>query len=46
MKQVTVSMHPNVYDGELQGESASLEFWSNGFARPVALAPVLVIDRS
>jgi hypothetical protein len=46
LKQVTVSMHPNVYDGELQGASASLEFWSNGFARPVALAPVLVIDRS
>jgi hypothetical protein len=46
MKQVTVSVHPNVYDGELQGASASLEFWSNGFARPLALAPVLVIDRN
>jgi hypothetical protein len=46
MKQVTVCVHPNVYDGELQGASASLEFWSNGFARPLALAPVLVIDRN
>jgi hypothetical protein len=46
MRQVTVSMHPNVYDGELQGASASLECWTDGFARPVAFAPVLVIDRN
>lgn len=46
IKQVTVSMHPKVYDGELQGASASLDYWVDGFARPLALAPVLVIDRN
>jgi hypothetical protein len=46
LKPVTVSVHPNVYEGVLQGASASLESWTDGFARPLAIAPVLVVERN
>ncbi len=46
LKRATVSVHPNICGGVLQGASASLESWDDGFARPLAVAPVLVLDRN
>jgi hypothetical protein len=43
MVQANVSVHPHIFAGKLQGASAALET-SGGSARPLALAPVLLVE--
>ncbi len=44
MIQTNVSVHPHIFDGKLQGASAALETSSEGFSKPLALTPVLLLE--
>ncbi|MBV9267969.1 MAG: hypothetical protein JO061_17505 [Acidobacteriaceae bacterium] len=44
LKQTTVSVHPHILDGAVQGASANIESAAPGSSRPLALAPVMVLN--
>jgi hypothetical protein len=44
MKQATVSIQPHIFDGQLHGASAALQSCSDGYGKPLALAPVLLLE--
>jgi hypothetical protein len=46
MKEAEVSVHPQLFNGRMQGASAALETCSAGCASPLAITPVLLLERS
>lgn len=46
MKDVEVSIHPHVSNGKMHAASAALETSSAGCASPLAIAPVLVLEKN
>ena len=44
MKQAEVSVHPHVFNGKMHGASAALATSSAGFATPLSIAPVLLLE--
>ncbi len=46
MKQAEVSIHPHIFNGKMQGASAALEVSSAGCAMPLAIAPVLLLEKT
>lgn len=45
-KSAEVSIHSQIISGDLQGASATLETSSCGYASPLAVAPVLLLERA
>ncbi len=46
MKDAKVSVHPQVFDGQVQGASATLESVASGAPTPFALAPVFLLEEN
>ncbi len=44
MIETNVCVHPHVFNGKLQGASAALETSSEGFSKPLAFTPVLLLE--
>ncbi|MGH9584233.1 MAG: hypothetical protein ACRD4O_15015, partial [Bryobacteraceae bacterium] len=44
MREVEVSVHPNLFNGRLQGASATLQIPSSSGSSLVAVAPVLLLE--
>lgn len=45
MKEAEVSIHPHVFNGKMHAASAALESPSAGCASPLAVAPVLLLEK-
>lgn len=46
MKEAEISVHPHVFNGKMHGATAALETSSAGYAAPLAIAPVLLLEES
>ncbi len=46
MKNAEVSIHPQILGGQLRGVSATLQTSSSGYSTPLAIAPVLLIEKA
>jgi len=44
MQNAEVCLHPHLFNGKMRGASAALETSSSGFATPLAIAPVLLLE--
>jgi len=45
MREMQISVHPHVFAGEVHGASAVLRPASNGVTSPLAIAPVLLLEK-
>ncbi len=46
IKDAEVCVHPQILSGKLRGASATLETSASGYATPLAIAPVLVLEKT
>lgn len=46
MKNAEVCVHPQMFNGQMRGASAALETSACGYAAPLAIAPVLLIENA